>query len=39
MSDNDVQIVRLEPMRVASAYGFGESPELEAWEKILDFAR
>ena len=39
MSENDVQIVRLEPMRVASAYGFGESPELEAWEKILDFAR
>lgn len=38
MSENDVQIVRLEPMRVASAYGFGESPELEAWQKILDFA-
>jgi len=35
----DVRIVRLEPMLVASAYGFGESPEGIAWEKLLDWAR
>jgi effector-binding domain-containing protein len=38
MSELDVRIVRMEPMRVASAHGFGTSPEAEAWEKILAFA-
>jgi len=35
MTDLDVRIVRLEPMRVASALGFGESPEGLAWDKLL----
>jgi DNA gyrase inhibitor GyrI len=38
VSDIEVRIVRLDPMRVASAQGFGESPEGIAWEKILKFA-
>lgn len=39
MSDLEVRIVEMEPMRVASALGFGESPENIAWAKILAFAR
>jgi effector-binding domain-containing protein len=39
MSDLEVKIVQLEPMRVAVAHGFGESPEPIAWEKILAFAQ
>ena len=35
MTDLDVRIVRLEPMRVASALGFGESPEELARAKLL----
>ena len=38
MSDLEVRIVHMEPMRVASAHGFGTSPEPEAWSKILAFA-
>ena len=38
MSELDVKIVEMPPMRVASALGFGESPEPLAWEKILAFA-
>jgi effector-binding domain-containing protein len=38
MSDFQVRIVEMEPMRVASALGYGASPELQAWEKILAFA-
>jgi DNA gyrase inhibitor GyrI len=30
----EVKIVRLEPMRMASAYGFGRSPEEQAWTKL-----
>lgn len=36
--DLDVRIARLEPMRVASFYGFGESPEMEAWGKLVAWA-
>jgi DNA gyrase inhibitor GyrI len=39
MSELNVQIVELEPMRVASFWAFGESPEVEAWEKLLAWAR
>lgn len=39
MSDLDVKIVELEPMRVAYALGFGTSPEHEAWDKILAFGK
>ena len=38
MSELDVKIVEMPPMRVACAHGFGESPEPLAWEKILAFA-
>jgi effector-binding domain-containing protein len=38
MTNIDVKIVRLEPMLMASAYGFGQSPEGEAWEKMIAFA-
>ena len=39
MGELEVRIVELEPMTVASAHGFGESPELIANEKILAWAR
>ncbi len=46
LTDNDsasgsltVRIVQLPPLRVASAYGFGESPEAQAWQTLLDWAR
>jgi len=38
MSKLQVQIVHLEPLRVASALGFGASPEPLAWAQILAFA-
>ena len=34
MSELDVRIVHLEPLRIASTYGFGESPEEIAWGKL-----
>ena len=39
MSDLEVRIVQLEPMRVAYALGFGSSPEEIAWNKILAFGK
>ena len=39
MSELDVRIVELEPIHVASFWGFGESPEHEAWEKLISWAR
>jgi DNA gyrase inhibitor GyrI len=39
MSKLDVRVVRLEPMRVASAYGFGDSPEGMAHEKMQAFLK
>ena len=38
MSKLEVRIVSLEPMRVASANGFGEQPETQTWSKILAWA-
>jgi DNA gyrase inhibitor GyrI len=38
MSEMEVRIVNLEPMRVASTIGFGASPEELAWQKILAWA-
>lgn len=35
---NEISIVKLSPMRVASAWGFGPSPEGVAWQKLVDFA-
>jgi DNA gyrase inhibitor GyrI len=39
MSDIEVRIVRLEPTRVASAHGFGEQPEIEAWNILLSWVK
>jgi len=38
MSVGKIDIVRLDPMRVASAYGFGANPEAMAWEKLVEWA-
>jgi AraC family transcriptional regulator len=38
MSDLDVEIVFLEPMRVASIRAFGKSPERQAWQKLCAWA-
>ncbi len=38
MSDMEVRIVRLEPMRVAIATGFGSSPENLAWQTLCTWA-
>jgi DNA gyrase inhibitor GyrI len=37
MNEINVRIVNLEPHRIASAYGFGASPEAIAWDKITAF--
>jgi DNA gyrase inhibitor GyrI len=39
MEELSVRIVQLIPMRVASAYGFGPSPELVAWATLLEWAK
>ena len=39
MSDLEVRIIKLEPMRVVSFLGFGESPEELAWEKLIAWAK
>jgi len=38
MTTPAVQMIELEAHRVAAAFGFGEQPELEAWDAILRFA-
>jgi effector-binding domain-containing protein len=38
MSDIEVKVVELPPMRMISAYGFGSEPENIAWEKIKAIA-
>jgi len=37
MNEEDIRIVRLEPMRVASAYAFGDSPEYASLAKMGSF--
>jgi len=39
MSELDVRIVKLEPIRVASFLGFGPSPEDEAWKQLTPWAK
>ena len=39
MAETDVKIIKLEPMRMASVYAFGTSPELEAWKKLTAWAK
>jgi len=38
MKDEGIRIIKLEKMRVASASGFGASPEGLAWDKLLTWA-
>jgi DNA gyrase inhibitor GyrI len=38
MNDRAVRIITLEPMRVASSYGFGTNPEEQAWLKLAAWA-
>lgn len=39
MSELEVRIVELPPLRVASFLGFGREPENQAWEKLLAWAK
>jgi DNA gyrase inhibitor GyrI len=39
MSELDVRIVKLAPMRAISAWGFGPSPEEGAWNKLTAWAK
>jgi effector-binding domain-containing protein len=39
MSEIEVRIVQLEPMRMLSAYGFGTEPEGIAWQKLSAFVK
>ena len=39
MGKLEVRIVKLEPMRVISLYGFGSSPETQAWDKLVAWAK
>jgi DNA gyrase inhibitor GyrI len=39
VTEDEVRIVELEPARVAAALGFGSQPEIEAWEKLMTWAR
>ena len=39
MENEDIRIVTLPPMRVASFYAFSSSPEAEAWNKLVIWAK
>jgi DNA gyrase inhibitor GyrI len=39
MTGTDVRIIELPPMRVATTLAFGPNPEIEAWEKLMKWAR
>jgi effector-binding domain-containing protein len=39
MNSSGVKIIQLEPMRVATALGFGTTPEILAWNKIIEYAK
>ncbi len=39
MNEIEVRMVRLEPVFVASAYGFGPNPEEQAWNKLLGWIK
>jgi len=38
MTHSNIRLIRLENMRVASLHGFGAEPELQAWQKLVDYA-
>ncbi len=39
MNSHDVQTVKLDPMRAASVYAFGISPEKDAWQNLVAWAK
>jgi AraC family transcriptional regulator len=39
MNELEVKIVKLEPMRVASFHAYGNSPELDAAQRLVDWAK
>ncbi len=39
MENEDVRLVQLAPMRMATALGFGPQPEFLAWTKLLTWAK
>ncbi len=39
MAELEVRIVKLEPIHVASAHGFGQEPENLAWEKLVAWSK
>jgi DNA gyrase inhibitor GyrI len=39
MPEIEVRVVELNPMRMASALGYGREPEIEAWTMLLKWAR
>jgi AraC family transcriptional regulator len=39
MENQDIQIITLPAMRVASFYAFSASPETEAWNKVVNWAK
>jgi len=39
MEDQDIRIVTLPAMKMASFYAFSSSPETEAWNKVVDWAK
>jgi DNA gyrase inhibitor GyrI len=38
MSNEEIRIVELPPMRVASLHGFGPQPEEQAWQRLTQYA-
>jgi AraC family transcriptional regulator len=39
MTEEQIRIMTLPPMRVASFYAYGESPETDAWGKMIRWAK
>jgi DNA gyrase inhibitor GyrI len=39
MEEENIRIVRLQPVRVASVHAFGENPEDKAWQKLEAWAK
>ncbi len=39
MDDSEIRVVTLEPIRIATSYGFGKQPEEIAWENMKQWAQ
>jgi AraC family transcriptional regulator len=39
MENQEIRIISLPPMRVVSFYAFSENPEIEAWGKVVTWAK